>query len=165
MSMSSTDRRSFLKVGALAATPVAMLAPVTALADDGTRTRLAQLEDEKAIADLTRAFLRRFNTSDAASCDEFIASADAICVDTDLIAIAEDQLSDPVIELVENGARATYHSACMIERSTDFTGNSTLEQMARFQGYGSALHSHKGVLDAQFARTAEGWTITRLSAA
>ena len=55
----STDRRSFLKTGAIAAAPLAALAPAAALADDGSKARLARLEDERAIESLHRAFLRQ----------------------------------------------------------------------------------------------------------
>lgn len=165
MSMSSTDRRNFLKVGALAATPVVMLAPAAAFADDGAHARLARLEDEKAIADLTRAFLRRFNGKNAAACGEFVASSDAICFEGDLRSVAEDMGEDAEIELTADGSGATYRRACTIERSTDFAGNSTTEKMARFQGQSGATHRQPGLLDAQFARTVEGWKITKLSAA
>ncbi len=162
MSMTSTNRRSFLKAGALVATPIAALAPVAALADDGTRSRLAQMEDEKAIEALTRSFLRRFNGSDAGNCGEFVASSGAIQLDADLCAIAEDPAEVALIELADNGTSATYRRACVVDRTTQFTGNTTMEKMARFQGQGSARHSEKAMLDAQFSRTAKGWTITSL---
>ena len=59
MSVSTTDRRSFLKAGALVAAPLATAAPAAALAADGSRARLARLEDERAVEGLHRAFLRQ----------------------------------------------------------------------------------------------------------
>ena len=167
MSMSSTSRRNVLKLGALAAAPLAALPPTAAaaLADDGTRGMLAQMEDEKAIERLTRAFLRRFNGADADACGDLVASSDAILLDPDLDAIAEDAAQDAVIDLAPDGTSATYQRACSIERISLFAGNSTIEQMARFQGQEIARASSKATLDARFARTANGWIITRLTVA
>ena len=60
----STSRRSFLKTGAIAAAPLAMAAPAAALADDGSRARLARLEDEKALAALHREVMAQVNRGD-----------------------------------------------------------------------------------------------------
>ena len=58
----SADRRAFLKAGSLAAAPLAMAAPAAALAaDDGSRAKLARLEDERAIEALQRKFVRYLN--------------------------------------------------------------------------------------------------------
>ena len=46
---STTDRRAFLKVGAIVAAPLAVAAPVAALAGDDSKAKLARLEDERAI--------------------------------------------------------------------------------------------------------------------
>ena len=162
MSNPSTDRRSFLKTGALAATPVIALAPAAAMADDGGRARLARLEDERAIKGLTRAFLRRFNGGGASKCGEFVASSGAIKLDNDLDAIVEDPAQDTRVELSEDGNVAHLRRACRVERVSHFEGATTLEQMARFQGQGTARHSESRILDAQFARRPNGWIITRL---
>src|SRR5690606_14624017 len=75
--LSATDRRSFLKSSALIAAPVAAVAvPAAAFADDGSRARLARLEDERSVEALHRQFLRHLNG--AADCGEFIASSDAV---------------------------------------------------------------------------------------
>ena len=58
-----TTRREALKLGALAAAPVAALAPAAALAADDSATRLARLEDERAIGDLVKRFVRVLNCS------------------------------------------------------------------------------------------------------
>ena len=48
MGNTATDRRSFLKTGAIVAAPLAAAAPVAALAGDDSAARLARLEDERA---------------------------------------------------------------------------------------------------------------------
>lgn len=70
----STDRRSFLKSGALVAAPLAVMAPVAALAGDESRAKLARLEDERAIEALQRKFLRHVNGGGSSA--ELFASAD-----------------------------------------------------------------------------------------
>jgi hypothetical protein len=66
----TTDRRSFLKTGAVAAAPLAVAAPVVALAGDDSRAKLARLEDERAVEALQRKFLRHLSGS--GDCGEFV---------------------------------------------------------------------------------------------
>lgn len=153
----ATDRRSFLKSGALIAAPVVAAAPVAALADDGSRARLARLEDERAIEALQRKLLRHLNgTSD---CGEFIASSDAIELGEDMRSIAEDPGHDAQLALSDDGLTATARCACRIEREAAFSGQSTLERMARFQGQGSHRYEERRTLATEFVKDRNGWRI------
>ena len=155
----STDRRSFLKAGALVAAPLAAAAPVAALAGDDSRARLARLEDERAIEALQRKFLRHLNGT--GDCGEFIASSDAIELGDGMRAITEDMGHEPQLELAEDGLSATARCACRIERETELTGDSTIEQMARFEGHGSHRHTEERVLATEFVKGENGWQIAR----
>ena len=159
MDKTTTDRRSFLKTSALVAAPLAVAAPVAALADDGSRAKLARLEDERAIEALQRKFLRHLNG--AGDCGEFIASSDAVDLGEGLRAIAEDLGHDAELVLAEDGLSASARCACRVERETEFTGDSTLEQMARFQGQGSHRHEEQRVLATEFVKARDGWRIAR----
>jgi hypothetical protein len=159
----ATDRRSFLKAGALIATPLAATAPVAALADDGSHARLARLEDERAIEAAHRTFLRYLNGAE--DCGEFVAPAGAVDLGDGLRSISGNPAVDAVIELAEDGRSATARCDCRIERQTDFTGDSTLEQMARFQGQGSQVNQEQRVLATEFVREKDGWRIARASLA
>ena len=78
----SADRRSFLKTSALVTAPLAALAaPALAQAADESGARLARLEDERAIEQLQRAFLRSFNGTPNADCSAFIANEDAVSLE------------------------------------------------------------------------------------
>jgi len=147
----ATDRRSFLKTGALLATPVIAAAPVAALADDGSRAKLARLEDERAIEALHRSFLRQVNGG----------SPDAVKLNAGLRSIAGDLSRDATVELAEDGLTATARHVCKVELETEFTGNSTLEQMARFQGHGSYRHSEERVLATEYVKGKNGWQIAK----
>ncbi|MGC2506997.1 MAG: hypothetical protein WA369_10075, partial [Candidatus Acidiferrales bacterium] len=57
-----STRRSFLKGGALLAAPLAAAMPAAMVADDGTKARLAKLENEAAIRALHQAWLRSIDT-------------------------------------------------------------------------------------------------------
>lgn len=153
----ATDRRSFLKSGALVATPLAVAAPVAALADDGSRAKLARLEDERAIEALHRKFLRHLNG--AGDCGEFIASSGGIDLGEGVRAISEDTGHDTVLELAEDGLSARTRCTCKVELETEFTGDTTLERMARFQGQGSYRHEERRVLATEYARGKDGWRI------
>ncbi len=158
-----TTRRDALKLGALAATPVAALTPAAAMAADDSAARLARLEDERAISGLVRAFVRRFNGS--GDCGEFVASAGAIRIDPQVCRIREDDTRDPELTIATGGDSASWRSAAEVELLTDFEGDTTLEKMARFQGQGSAQSSARRRIEADFTRTKTGWTITRLTLA
>lgn len=154
-----TDRRSFLKAGAIVAAPVAALAPVAAIAADDSSAQLARLEDERAIEALQRKFLRHLNGS--ADCSEFLAASDAVDLDQGVRAIAEDMAHEPELVLADDGLSAAARCACHIERVTDITGNSTIEQMARLQGHGTHSHREERVLATEFRKGKDGWRITK----
>lgn len=158
-----TTRRQALKLGALVAAPVASLAPAAALASDGTAERLARMEDERAITELVKDFVRRFNGS--GECGEFVASAGAIRIAPQVRAIREDTAHDPQVVFDETGRSAHWQSRTVVELLTDFEGDTTMEKMARFQRQGSAATQTRKRLEANLARTPRGWTITRLTLA
>ncbi len=151
--MNTTNRRAFLKAGALVAAPIGVLAPTIVLAasDGGTAARLAKLEDEQAITGLTRDALRRFNAGETFGFDPAIS------------AITPDAQADPVIEIAADGTSASLRQLCAIDRSIAFSGNSTIERMARFQGQAAASTGSSGTLDARLVRLGDGWEIERLS--
>ena len=154
----STDRRSFLKSGALIAAPVAAVAvPAAAFADDGGRARLARLEDERRIAALQRQFMRHLNG--AGDGGELIASSDAVDLGEGLRAISADRAHVGERVLAEAGWTARARCQCRVEREIAFTGDTTLERMARFQGQGSHRHEERRVLATEFVKGQDGWRI------
>lgn len=158
-----TTRRDALKLAALAATPIAALAPVAVMAADNSAARLALLEDERAIAGLVTSFIRRFNGD--GDCNGFVASSSAIRIDAQVCRILEDRSHDPELTFAADRRSAHWRSAALVDLLTDFEGDSTLEKMARFQGQGSAQSSASRRLEAVFARNSEGWTIASLTLA
>lgn len=154
MGHSTTDRRSFLKTGALAAAPLAVAAPVTALAGDDSRAKLARLEDERAIEALQRKLLRHLNGTG----DRPAGVAD---LGSGLRAIAEDHSHEAVVELADDGLTARTRCACRVEREVAFTGDTTLERMARFEGHGSHRFEERRTLATEFVKGRDGWTIAR----
>jgi hypothetical protein len=157
MTNSTTSRRSFLKTGAIVAAPLAAAAPVVAFADDDSRERLARLEDERAIEALQRKFVRYLNGAE--DCGEFVAPAGSVDLGEGLRSIAGDLAHEPSLELAADGRTATARCACRIERETEFAGDTTLEQMARFQGQGSHRFAEERILATEFVKGNEGWRI------
>ncbi|MGC1270850.1 MAG: hypothetical protein WA842_09680 [Croceibacterium sp.] len=157
------SRRSFLKSGAMVAAPLAALAPVAALADDGARAKLARLEDERAIEGLQRQVLKKLNGSD--DCAELRIPADAVQLDAGLRAISEDMAHDTMFDIAADGLTAHSRCTCTVELETSFDGDSTLEQMARLQGHGSHRHSESRVLQTSYAKGKDGWQVTGLNLA
>ena len=155
--MDKTDRRSFLKASAVIAAPFAAAAPVVALAGDDSRAKLARLEDERAVEALQRKFLRYLNGD--GDCGEFVASSDSVDLGEGLRSIAEDLHHEPSLRLAADGRTATARCSCKVERETEFAGDSTLEQMARFQGQGSHRFTEERVLATEFVKGSDGWRI------
>jgi len=145
----STSRRSFLKTGAIAAAPLAMAAPAAALADDGSRARLARLEDEKALAALHREVMAQVNRG-----DRKLAGG--------LTGLAGDPAHELQIAFSGDGRRATCRRACTASFRTEFTGASTLEQMHRLQGQGLHEREEARVLVTEYVKRKDGWAIEAL---
>jgi hypothetical protein len=163
MADKTTNRRDFLKTGALVAAPLAVAAPAAVLADDGSRARLARLEDERAIGELHREFLRQVNGT--GECGAFVARADAVRLEDGLRSIADDPADDGTLELAANGLSASSRRPITVELDTMFTGHSTLEQMARFQGHGSHRRTEQRVMATDYVNGSDGWRIARLTLA
>ena len=150
MDKAATDRRSFLKSGAIVAAPLAVMAPAAALAaDDGSKARLARLEDEKAIQALHRDLVRELNGG-----QRKLAKG--------LTALADDPAHELHIAFAEDGRSATCRRACTASFQTEFTGTSTLEQMHRLQGQGQHSHEESRELVVEYEKGKRGWVIQRV---
>jgi len=154
--MEKTNRRSFLKAGAIVAAPLAA-APVAAFAADDSRATLARIKDERAVEALQHRFLRYLNGH--GDCGEFVASSASVDLGEGLRSIAEDMAHEPSFELSSDGRTATARSVCKVERETEFAGDTTLERMARFQGQGSHRFAEERVLATEFVKGSDGWRI------
>jgi hypothetical protein len=149
MDKAATDRRSFLKTGAIVAAPLAMVAPATVLADDGSKARLARLEDEKALAALHREVVGQVNRGEQRLTEG-------------LTALADDPAHELQIAFADDGRRATCRRVCTASFRTEFTGHSTIEQMHRLQGQGLHRHEEARVLVAEYRKSKDGWAIEKL---
>jgi hypothetical protein len=146
----ATDRRSFLKSGAIVVAPFAAMAPASAFAaDDGSKARLARLEDEKAIQALHRDVLQQVNRGERT-------------LATGLTALADDPGHELQVVFTHDGRRAGCRRACTASFRTEFTGSSTLEQMHRLQGQGLHSHEEPRVLVAEYVKGKDGWAIVSL---
>ena len=150
MDQAATDRRSFLKSGALVAAPLAVLAPATAFAaDDGSKARLARLEDEKAIEALHRDLVRRVNGG-----EHTLAKG--------LTALAPDPAHELQLAFADDGRRASCRRACTASFRTEFTGHSTLEQMHRPCWPGLHSHEESRELVTEYEKGKHGWAVQRV---
>ena len=161
MTMGTTDRRSFIKAGALAAAPLAAAAPVAVLGEDGTRARLARLEDERAIESLHRAFLRRINGQ--GDCGSYVAAADAVSLEPGVRTIIDDPAHEGTLDLAADAHSASARRPVLVDIDTDFTGHTTVEQMTRFQGHGRHRRREARVMLTNYVKMPEGWRIAKLS--
>ena len=150
-----SNRRSFLKAGALVAAPLAApLAAAPALASDDRDARLARLQDEAAIRDLHQAWLRRVNAGDHAGAARL---KDAVR------SLAADHAGEPdQVELAPDGMSAAARYSLLVELQTVIPRDTTLGQMAHLQGGGHVRRTERQVLNARYVKDAGGWAIAGL---
>jgi len=155
-----SDRRSFLKSGALLAAPIVAATPAVALAGDDTSRRLARLEDERAIEALHRAWLRRFNTEGAERTAEFFVAGKAQAPAGAGCSILQDPHEDhAAIEISDDGATATCRYSCEIETRSQIEPDCTFAHMARLQGSGAVRRVEKRGLVASYVKADGAWAI------
>lgn len=154
---SISTRRSFLKVGALLAVPIA--APA-ALAKERIEARLSRREDEAAIRALHQGWLRTINRgSDGAGALLLSGSASAASAEK-VRGVTADHTSEPeAIEFAADGTRAKGRFPCVVAIETELARDCTLAQMAHAQGCGYVRRTERGVLTAAYAKSGESWAI------
>jgi len=159
MTQTSTTRRSFLKAGALIATPIAAGGSSAALADGGLKARLTELEDAAALRRLHQAWLRQVNAGVVDAVAKLAGPVSGI--------VAEADPEAQSIRVAADGQRATGRFACSVETETELEADCTFAQMARLQGTGIVRSIAPQTLKVDYLRTPDGWAVARaeLSAA
>jgi hypothetical protein len=158
--MRNSSRRSFLKVGAVLATPVGAIAvPAIASTTEAGEDRLARLENEAAVRDLHQQWLRGVNRgADTAS---LFADPKRARRDTRIASIAADHAGEAdVIQVSADGTRATGRFHCVVETVTELVPDCTLTQMKHAQGEHVVRDSARRVVEAEYVRRAQGWAIS-----
>lgn len=163
---SMTSRRSFLKSGAVVAAPVAIIAtPALAagMEEDALRSRLARMEDSRAIETLNRRFVHHFNAADRRGLAGLFADGRAPELGQGIAGlVVEEGAQAPEILLTADGNRASATYACRAEVEQALEGSDTLMQMARLQGNSAHRMHQPGQLKADYVRRPEGWVIERI---
>ena len=143
-------RRRFLKAGALLAAPVAIASvSAVALADDGLKARVRRLEDEAAIRELHRSWLRQVNTGDREG-----------LLDSAVRRITADHAGAPDgIEIAADGRSAVGYFDCAVDLETPLAKDCTLAQMAHAQGYGTLRRTERRMLTIDYTKSSGCWKI------
>jgi hypothetical protein len=159
----SSTRRSFLKVGAAAAAPIAVAVPAAAMAEDRRKARLQRLEDEAAIRDLHQALIRKINTGERGGAAELFLDPSRARIEEDLRAIVQDHAGEPDrIKVSSDGQSASGRYACVVELEVDLGEDCTLARMAHLQGGGFIRETQRRVLKASYARSGGAWAIAKV---
>jgi hypothetical protein len=163
--MRNSSRRSFLKVGAMLATPVGAVAvPAIASATESGDARLTQLESEAAVRELHQQWLRGVNRgADVAS---LFAEPRRARLDAHIASIAVDHAGEAdVIQVSADGVRASGRYHCVVETVTELVPDCTLTQMKHAQGEHMVRDSARHVIEADYVRGERGWAIASLTLA
>ena len=159
----SSSRRSFLKGGAVVAAPLAVAAPVAALAQEHQAQRLARLEDEASIRALHQAWLRAINTDAPEAAAQLFADPRRARLEHGVRGVAADHAADPDrIEVAHDGRSAFGRFHCAVEIETAIAPDCTAAQMALLQGGGLLRRSEPRLLKAEYVKAAGAWAIARL---
>jgi hypothetical protein len=161
-------RRGFLrKASAALAAPLAVgAASVSAHgtgARDAAQARLAQLEDENAIRELTQRYVRYVNAGaheEAAALFEQPANADTQLA---RMIAADPAGGDSAIEIAPSGTTATTRLPCTAGIETPIEPVTPLVAMARAQGGGVVRRSERGSLEASCVKRDGVWKLERLT--
>ena len=155
MSRDASTRRSFLKVGAIAAAPLAAAGSAMAMEDATRKARLARLEDEAAIRALHQDWLRRINAGEH----------DGSAVEAAVRGLRPDPAAADDIEFAPDGRRASGRFHLIAELETERPRDCTLAQMAHAQGEGVVRRSEARVLKAEYVRAGDAWAIAKVELA
>jgi hypothetical protein len=150
---SVSTRRWLLKVGAIAAAPLAAAGSAMAMEDAARQARLTRLEDEAAIRALHQDWLRRINAGDRA---EAAVEASVRSLRPDLEAARD------AIELAPDGRRASGRFHLIAETETALPKDCTLAQMAHAQGEGVIRRSEARLLKVEYAKVGDAWAIAKI---
>lgn len=145
-----STRRSFLKGGAVAAAPLAAASPAAARELEALQARAARLQDEAAIRELHQGWLRQVNATGCrgSGLGEGVRS------------IAPDATGEPdTIEIGRDGLHATGRFHCAVEVQTEIAPTCTFARMAHAQGGGVVRSTERRVLEAQYVKADDGWTV------
>lgn len=158
----NSTRRSFLKNGAVLAAPIVAATPAAVLADNGLKARLARLENEAAIRELHRAWLRRVNCGAGDPANGLFAKTEGTALVQAVRSIAADHTGEPdTVEIAADGKSAAGHFACAVEIETSIPQDSTLAQMAHAQGSGFVRRTERRVLKVEYVKANGDWVIAR----
>jgi hypothetical protein len=157
----ASTRRSFLKRGALLAAPLAAVAaPAAILADDELKARLAKLENEAAIRELHRAWLRAINAGARDAAAALFANREGAALDPSVHSIAADHAGPPdTIEVAADGKRAAGRFHCAVETETEIAQDCTFAQMAHAQGGGFVRSTERRGLNVEYVKASGAWAI------
>jgi hypothetical protein len=157
MSTNPSTRRSFLKGGVLLAAPLAAAAPA-----DGLEARLARLEDEAAIRELNRAWLRHVNSGAGEKAAALYADPAAARLGERVRSLGADPHGElETIEVAADGT-ATARLHCTVETETEIPRDCTPARMAHEQGGGFVRRAERRTLEASYVKSAAGWKIAKL---
>jgi len=169
MSVDFARRRFIFTAGTALAAPVAIAVPWTrgsaAVFDEAAlKARVALFEDQNAIREAARAFVKHVNGSPGAGADLARLSADPVGLRLPPVrSLAPDPHgADDAIEVAADGRTATAWLHYTAETERPIEPASPLVEMARVQGGGVARQSERGVLEGAFVKLDGVWKIERI---
>jgi acyl-CoA hydrolase len=162
----ATRRFFFRQAGAALSAPLALAASLAPEARGEAReadpTRVAELEDARAIVDLHRRYARVVNAGAYEELSKLFAEPASAQVDVTIRALRAEDFGDrDVVEVAADRSTATARIHCTVDTATPIEPDGTLVEMARQQGEGVLKRSESRVLEHECVRVDGRWRIKR----
>ncbi|HEY0964156.1 MAG TPA: nuclear transport factor 2 family protein [Pseudomonadales bacterium] len=155
------DRRKFIRGAGLAVTAAAAGSSAAASEDGDLRHKLGLLEDGNAIRALQQRLLTALQRQHDPELATLFADPGAV-VQVHESQLLDARLDDTRIDVAPDrrSARAELHMRVQLARP--FSGNGTLQQMARLQGQTESQWSERGVYTVHYVKAGSEWKIRAL---
>jgi hypothetical protein len=167
LSVDFARRRFMWKAGTALAAPVAIAvpyAPAGVVSDEAAlKARVALFEDQNAIREAARAFVKYVNGGPGARGEIAPVAPDpaALCLPGVRSLAPDPHGADDTIEVAADGSTATAWLHYTAETERPIEPVSPLVAMARAQGGGVTRQAERGVLEGAFMKLDGVWKIER----
>lgn len=160
MNKVNNGRRKFIRGAGAAVTAAVAGSQAAASEADNLQHKLGLLEDSNAIRALQQRLLAALQQQDDAQLAALFATTDIAPLHQ--ARLLDARFDDESIDLAPDrrSARAQLHAH--VQLAQPFTGNGTLQQMARLQGQAERQWSERGVYTAHYVKAGTEWKIRTL---
>ncbi|MGV3590240.1 MAG: twin-arginine translocation signal domain-containing protein [Gammaproteobacteria bacterium] len=158
----NNERRKFIRGAGVAVTAAVAGSEASATDADSLQYKLGLLEDSNSLRALQQRLLTALQQQDDAQLAALFEGADT-GMPVHGARLLDARLDDTSLDLASDrrSARAELHAR--VQLALPFTGNGTLQQMARLQGQAERQWSERGIYTVHYVKAGTEWKIRTLA--